>query len=152
MSCHDKSSDIERLEIGSYWLPEQLLKRGSFGDSRLKKKEKTGYFDGTNCTKTALQRLILLCFGVALSLHHLTQYNWFESEIERADVDSGFFSWGDGGSPHPAKILPIPPSDTCPCFWTKACPPPQPRFVPENLKNLNTFLCQIWLILSSKVP
>ena len=34
----------------------------------------------------------------------------------------GFFL---GGPPHPAKILPIPPpSDTCPRFWTKACPPP----------------------------
>ena len=27
-----------------------------------------------------------------------------------------------------------PPSNTCPCFWTKVCPP-QPRFVPKNLKN-----------------
>ena len=55
----------------------------------------------------------------------------------------GFFPGGTGGVPHPVKILPIPPpSDTCPRFWTKACPP-QPRFVPENLKNLNTFLCQI---------
>ena len=53
--------------------------------------------------------------------------------------------------PNPAKILSILPSDTCPHFWIKACPP-QPRFVPENLKNLNTFLCQIWLLLSSKVP
>ena len=66
-------------------------------------------------------------------------------------VITGFFPWGGQGVPHPAKILPIPPSDTCPRFWTKACPP-QPRFIPENLKNLNTFLCQIWLLLSSKVP
>ena len=50
---------------------------------------------------------------------------------------AGFFPGGG----HPAKILPIPPSDTCARFWTKACPP-QPRFVPKNLKNLNTFLCQ----------
>ena len=36
----------------------------------------------------------------------------------------GFFPWGDWGSLHPAKILSIPsPSDTCPRFWTKACPP-----------------------------
>ena len=62
---------------------------------------------------------------------------------------AGFFSWG--GSPHLAKILPIPPSDTCPRFWTKACPP-QPRFVPENLKILNTFLCQIWLLLIQLIP
>ena len=56
-------------------------------------------------------------------------------------MNQGFFLGGTGGSPHPAKILPIPPpSDTCPRFWTKACPP-QPRFVPENWKNLNTFLC-----------
>ena len=62
------------------------------------------------------------------------------------------FSWGGlGGPPIRRKFCQSPPSDTCPRFWTKACPP-QLRFVPENLKNLNTFLCQIWLLLSSKVP
>ena len=56
-----------------------------------------------------------------------------------------FFLRGDwGGPPIRRKICQSPPSDTCPHFWTKAGPP-QPRFVPENLKNLNTFLCQIWL-------
>ena len=59
----------------------------------------------------------------------------------------GFFSWGTGRSPYPAKILPIPPSDTCPRFWTKACPPSRGSS-PKNLTNLNTFLCQIWLLLS----
>ena len=34
-----------------------------------------------------------------------------------------------------------------PPFWTAS----RGSF-PENLKNLNTFLCQIWLLLSSKVP
>ena len=65
----------------------------------------------------------------------------------------GFFSLGGtGGSPIRWKFCQSPPSDTCPRFWTKACPPPQPRFVPKNLKHLNTFLCQIWLLLSSTVP
>ena len=73
------------------------------------------------------------------------------SKVSWIGIIQGFFSGGATGSPHLAKILPIPPSDTCPRFWTKGCPPPQPRFVPENLKNLNTFLCQIWLLLSSKV-
>ena len=31
-------------------------------------------------------------------------------------------------------------------------PPPRQGSSPKNLKNLNTFLCQIWLLLSSKVP
>ena len=68
-------------------------------------------------------------------------------------VDRRVFSWGGlGGSPPSGKnFANPPPSDTCPHFWTKACPP-QPRLVPENLKNLNTFLCQIWLLFSSKVP
>ena len=54
-------------------------------------------------------------------------------------VQSGFFSWGDWGSPPSSEnFVNPPPSDTCPRFWTKACPP-QPRFNPDNLKNLNTF-------------
>ena len=60
----------------------------------------------------------------------------------------GFFLGGLGGSPHLAKILSIPPSILVPVFGTMLVPPPQPRFVPENLKNLNTFLCPIWLLLS----
>ena len=46
------------------------------------------------------------------------------SGVQRQFGVQGFFLGGLGGSPHPAKILPIPPpSDTCPRFWTKACPP-----------------------------
>ena len=62
-----------------------------------------------------------------------------------------FFLGGLGVSPS-GKNFVNPPSDTCPRFWTKACPPLPPRFVPENWKNLKIFLCQIWLLLSSKVP
>ena len=59
----------------------------------------------------------------------------------------GFFL-GGWGSPIQWKFCQSPPPiDTCHHFWTKACPPPpQPRFIPENLTNLNTFLCQIWLL------
>ena len=54
---------------------------------------------------------------------------------------TGFFL-GDGGR----EILSIPPSDTCPRFWTKACPS-QPRFIPPKFEkfkyifvpNLTTF-------------
>ena len=53
------------------------------------------------------------------------------------------FFLGGLGEHHPAKILRIPPHPTLvPVFGPKLVPP-QPRFVPENLKNLNTFLCQI---------
>ena len=34
------------------------------------------------------------------------------------------FSWGDWGPPIQRKLCQSPPSDTCPRFWTKACPPP----------------------------
>ena len=68
-------------------------------------------------------------------------------------VSRVFIQGGSWGVSHPSgKILSIPPSDTCPRFWTKACPTPQPRFVHENLKTLNTFFCQIWLLLSSQAP
>ena len=63
----------------------------------------------------------------------------------------GFISWGTGG-PHPAKTLSIPPPSTLVPVFGPSLVPPQLRFVPENWKNLNTFLCQIWLLLSSKVP
>ena len=62
----------------------------------------------------------------------------------------GFFP--GGGPPHPAKILPIPSHPTLVPVFGPRLVPPQPRFVPENVKNLDTFLCQIWLLLSSKVP
>ena len=65
---------------------------------------------------------------------------------------AGFFSWGDGGPPIRQKFCQSPPIRHLSPFLDQCLSPPQPRFVPENLKNLNTFLCQIWLLLSSKVP
>ena len=57
----------------------------------------------------------------------------------------GFFSWGGTGA-HLAKILSAPPHLTLvPIFGPRLVPPPQPRFIPENLTNLNTFLCQKFL-------
>ena len=61
-------------------------------------------------------------------------------------VRQGFFPGGDWGSPIQRKFCQSPPSDTCPRFWTKACPPPAevrpPKF--EKFKyifvsNLTTF-------------
>ena len=60
---------------------------------------------------------------------------------------SGFFSWGGlGGPPIWQKFCQSPPSDTCPRFWTKACPPPaevRPRkfekFKYIFVSNLTTF-------------
>ena len=67
--------------------------------------------------------------------------------IKNIMIFQGFFPGGTGGvSPSGENFANSPPSDTCPHFWTKACPP-QPRYVSENLKNLNTFLCQNWLLL-----
>ena len=40
--------------------------------------------------------------------------------------------------PHAKLPLP-PPTDCCPCFWTRACPPPN-EFVPENFKESTSFL------------
>ena len=60
----------------------------------------------------------------------------------------GFFSWGGdwGGPPSWRKFCQSPPSDTCPRFWTKACPPPaeiRPRkfekFKYIFVSNLTTF-------------
>ena len=66
-------------------------------------------------------------------------------------IPAGFFSWGGLGGPHPVKILPIPPIRYLSPFLDQGLSP-QPRFIPKNLKKLNPFLCQIWLLLSSKVP
>ena len=48
------------------------------------------------------------------------------------------------GGPPSGKNFVNPQSNTSPRLWTEACSP-QPWFVHENLNNLNTFLCQIWL-------
>ena len=43
-----------------------------------------------------------------------------------------FFLGGTGGSLHPVKMLSTPPpSDTCPRFWTKACPLPHRSSSPK---------------------
>ena len=61
---------------------------------------------------------------------------------------SGFFSWeGTGGSPHPAKILPIPPHPTLvPVFGPRLVPPPAEvrpqkceKFKYIFVSNLTTF-------------
>ena len=53
-----------------------------------------------------------------------------------------FFLVGTGGPPIRRKFCQSPPSTLCPRFLDQGLSP-QPRFVPENLKNLNIFLCQI---------
>ena len=68
------------------------------------------------------------------------QYLKVYSQIKKKYVHNvaGIFPGGPGGPQSGENFAnPPPPIDTCPLFWTKACPPP--RFVPENLKNLNTF-------------
>ena len=52
-------------------------------------------------------------------------------------IDQGFFP---GGLPHPAKTLSIPISDTCPHFWTKACPPPA-EVRPRKFEKLKYNFC-----------
>ena len=47
----------------------------------------------------------------------------------------GFFPGGGLGVPHPAKILPTPPHLTLVPVFGPRLPPPQLRFVPENLKK-----------------
>ena len=55
----------------------------------------------------------------------------------------GFFPGGTGGFPIWQKFCQSPPSDTCPRFWTKACPPSaevRPRkFKYIFVSNLTTF-------------
>ena len=63
-------------------------------------------------------------------------------------MTAGFFFLGGGlgGPPIRRKFRQSPPSDTCPRFWTKACPPPaevRPRkfekFKYIIVSNLTTF-------------
>ena len=59
-------------------------------------------------------------------------------------LNQGFFPGGDwGGPPIRRKFCQSPPHPTLVPVFGPRLVPPQPRFVPENLKNLNTFLCQI---------
>ena len=70
---------------------------------------------------------------ISLLYNSTTEQLWYLYKIS-----SRVFSWGPPSSENFVNPL----SNTCPHFWTKACSP-QPRFIPENLKRLNTFLCQI---------
>ena len=54
-----------------------------------------------------------------------------------------FFPGGTGGVPPSGENFANPPHPTLVPVFGPRLVPPQPRFVPENLKNLNTFLCQI---------
>ena len=70
----------------------------------------------------------------------LMPVDWFVSRV-----------FSQGGGPPSGKNFANPPIRHLSPFLDQGLSP-QPRFVPENLKNLNTFLCQIWLLLSSKIP
>ena len=75
-------------------------------------------------------------------------------QFEKWEFNAGFFFIlrETAGPPIWQKFCQSPPSDTCPHFWTKACPPPSRGSSPQKLKIFNTFLCQIWLLSSPKVP
>ena len=61
--------------------------------------------------------------------------------------DQGFFMGGLGWSPPSGENFVNPPIDTCPRFWTKACPPPPAEVRPQKFEkfkyifvsNLTTF-------------
>ena len=103
--------------------------------------------------------IILVIFPNSIFFHNLPVDIYFFTirthfiNVHFVLLRPGFFSWGDWGVPHPAKILPIPPpSDTCPRFWTKACPPPakiRPRkfekFKYISVSNLTNFSAQKYL-------
>ena len=117
---------------------------------------KSSLFDKTLCKK--LQSF----HKKMISAQFLWENVLLRGELQIDAINSNFENFesrvfflgggGLGGSPHPAKILPIPPHPTLVPVFGQRLVPPQLRFVPENLKNLNTFLCQIWLLLSSTVP
>ena len=70
----------------------------------------------------------------------------FDNPISHLWLTRQVFFQGGLGVPHPVKILSIPHRHLSP-FLDQGLSPPLPRFIP---KNLNTFWCQIWLLLSSK--
>ena len=51
-------------------------------------------------------------------------YIYIYKAVHVGPMYSGFFPGGLGGPPIRRKFCQSPPSDTCPRFWTKACPPP----------------------------
>ena len=73
---------------------------------------------------------------------------WLCSRVRITYPGTGFFP---GGSPHPAKILPIPPYPTLVSIFGPRLVPPPAEVRPRQFEKY-TFLCQIWLLLSSKVP
>ena len=52
---------------------------------------------------------------------------------------AGFFPGGDWGVPPSSKNFVNPPIQHLSPFLDQGLSPPQPRFFPENLKNLNIF-------------
>ena len=62
-------------------------------------------------------------------------------------TSQGFFRVGLGVPPSSENFVNPSPIRHLSLFLDQGLSP-QPRFVPENLKNLNTFLCQSWLLLS----
>ena len=48
------------------------------------------------------------------------------------------------------KNFALPPTDRCPRFLTRACPP-QLSFVPQNFKNFTSLFSEFWLPFSSKL-
>ena len=91
--------------------------------------------------------------GFTLHPVFVMDFDWHTSDfIGKSQFErSRFFSWRGLGVPHPAKKLSIPPSNTCPRFLDQGLSSPA-KVRPPKFENLNTFLCQIWLLLSSKVP
>ena len=67
-------------------------------------------------------------------LHVKRSLVWVQDHIHGYRYRVFILGGGTGGSPHPAKILPIPPSDKSPRFWTKVCPPPSRGSSPKILK------------------
>ena len=76
----------------------------------------------------AISNFQLIKYAVK-SLHSCDSANESWANATLLSQVSGFIPWGTGGPPIGKNFANPPPSDTCPRFWTKACPL-QPRFVP----------------------
>ena len=82
--------------------------------------------ENVHCTPLTVPRLreVLLVHDRARE-HHIDWSNFFHW-VKLLLFFTGFFSWGGtGGPPIRQKFCQSNPSDTCPRFWTKACPPSQ---------------------------
>ena len=58
----------------------------------------------------------------------------FPTCVVRTRTYQGFFPGGTGGPPSSENFA-NPPSDTCPRFWTKACPPPPAEVRPQKFEK-----------------